>query len=370
MPNMNSLSVRFFACSLGLISVVFADAQTAATEVYTDYEGFWASSSTSLSATRPDDHHHLLAFTIGEVTFSTGVNDDALDANSVTYTAAEFEALQISGLPSSGPGYLVFLGAAIDGDDTGAGTFTAPADSTEIAAYLMDGTKGLDFGTGIANVVTNEYEFSVYNLDPDAIGDGTPDMVFTQMAEVNALNDSICFLDEDGNLVGTKEAINWSGIDKVGNWTADFYRMDGTSHSTNVNKPIRVAGLDFTDVALTAGNIASVAAIRIEWGGASDPAFVGKNSNSFGTACEGLTFSGVSVQSAASSPAAPDGVVMASISNGNEPYALVSVLTGDTLSVAEWNTIPSGRYVFKALDDSDCLSTNSFTVSIPNRSCN
>ena len=51
MLNINSLSVRFFACNLVLMSVVNADAQTAATDVYTDFDGFWTSSSTSLNAT-------------------------------------------------------------------------------------------------------------------------------------------------------------------------------------------------------------------------------------------------------------------------------------------------------------------------------
>ena len=368
---LNVFRVRLLPSLALLVCSSAVSAQTPVTEVFTDFGGYWTSSSTSLNATLPDDHHHLLAFTLGGVTYSTGVDDTKLDNNGVTYTAAEFEALQISGLPFTGPAsYLIFQGAAVDGDAAGSGAFTAPSDSSDVAAYLMDGTNGLDFGTGVANIVSNVYQFDVSNLQSDAIADGEPDMIFTQMAEISTTKDSICFLDEDDNLIGQKVGINWSGVPALGNWSADFYAFDGTNASAAISKPIRVAGLDFTDLTLTAANIDGVAAIRIDWGGASDPAFVSLNSGSFGIPCDQLTYSSLSLVSAASSPVAEDGAVTASISNGNEPYRLVSVLTGDTLDAADWNAIPSGRYLFKALDDADCLSTNSFSVSIPNRSCN
>lgn len=362
--------VSFVAAISGAAFSGSLSAQTAVTAVHTDFGGYWTSSLGSLNPARPDGHHHLLAFEMGGTTYSTGVSDSTLDAQSVTYTAANFQALNITELPSTGgANYLIFQGAVIDGDSTGAGSFTAPADSSEIAGYLTDGTNGMDFGTGVANIPTDVYEFSVSNLQSSAINDNVPDILVTQMAEISASKDSICFLDGDGQLVGAKVAISWASVGQVGTWTADFWRMDGTSQSTSAAKPIRAAGMDFNDLSLTAGNIDGVETIRIEWSGSSDPAFFALNAESFGAPCEDLAFSSVSLVSAASSPSATDGIVSPSIASGNEPYSLVSIFTGDTLSSSQWGMVPAGRYTFKALDSADCLSTNSFTVSIPYRSC-
>jgi|GEM_PF-6945268 len=362
--------VSFLAAFSGVAFLGSLSAQTAVTAVHTDFGGYWTSGLGSLSATLPNDHHHLLAFEMGGTTYSTGVSDSTLDANAVTYTAANFQALNITELPSTGgASYLVFQGAVIDGDGSGAGAFTAPADSSEIAGYLTDGANGMDFGTGVANIPTDVYEFSVSNLQSSAINDNVPDILVTQMAEISASKDSICFLDGDGLLVGAKVAITWASVGQVGTWSADFWTMDGSSHSTNASKPIRAAGLDFNDLSLTAGNIDGVETIRIEWSGSSDPAFFALNAESFGAPCEDLAFSSLSLVSAASSPSSTDGIVSPSIASGNEPYSLVSIFTGDTLTSSQWDMVPSGRYTFKALDSADCLSTNSFTVAIPYRSC-
>lgn len=339
----------------------------AVTEVFTDYNGFWQSSS----ATLPDDHHMMIGFTYGGVTYSTGVDDQALTDNGVTFTEGSFEALNILKLSTTPVGqYRIFQGAAVDGDAAGEGTFTAPADSSEVAAYLTDGDQGLDFGTGLANVAGGPTRVDVSNLQSSAINDGKPDLLWTQMAQPNATNDTLVFLDESGQRVGDSLVVDWAGIASVGDWTADFFDLDGSWVSGPDSKPIRVLAVDFHDLALTAGVIGDVTTIEILWGGSSDPAFIALNSESFGVPCDQLTFSGLQLVSAASSPATADATISPTISNGNEPYSLISILTGDTLSSSEWSTILPGRYVMKALDNSDCTSSNSFTISIPNRACN
>lgn len=350
-----------------LIFSGFEQTSAQVTEVFTDFQGFWQSSS----ATVPNDHHDLIGFTYNGVTYSTGVDDQALTNNAIAFTPAEFEALNILKISTTQVGpYSIFQGAAVDGDAAGVGTFTAPADSAAAASYLTDGDQGMDFGTGLSNVTSGPTLISVSNLQSSAINDGMPDLLWTQMATPGAGNDTLVFLDDAGQPVGDSLVIGWAGVAVIGTWSADFFNFDGSNYLATSNKDIRVRAFDFNDAALTAGAIGDVESIEIHWGGTSDPAFIALNSASFGVPCDQLTFSSLQLVNAASSPATADGAVLPSISNGNEPYSLVSVLTGDTLTSAEWSTIAPGRYLMKALDDADCLSTNSFMISIPNRACN
>lgn len=347
-------------------------AQQAVTAVYTDFEGVWYSANGAQNATQPNDHHHLLAFTVGGTTYSTGVNDAALDGEEMAYTATQFTAVSILGLSTTPANdYYVMLGSAIDGDELAAGAFTAPASEAEVAAYLTDGTRGLDFGTGIANIPTGNFDFDIDAVDPSAIGDGVPDLLFTQMADPAALVDSIMFLDGSGNLVASKVGIPWSLSGAVGKWRSDYYTMDGNAELLNAEKRIRLVSMDFEDLNVTSGNAGSIAKIRIVWSGASDPAFVAYNEASFSeppATCEGFTFSGVQV-TAASGAASADGTFIPSISGGTSPYRLALVLHGDTLSSSEWSTVRSGNYWLRAVDANDCVSSNAFTIDLPFRKC-
>lgn len=343
-------------------------AQTAVTAVHTDFDGYWFSEIGAISATQPDDHNLMLAFKAGETTYSTGVDDSELTTQGVTFTAGDWNAITVPHLPTtSGAYYRIMLGAAIDGDASGAGSITAPADSTAVAAYLTDGTRGLDFGTGIANVLTGDFDFTVSSLVDDAINDGTPDLLFTQMAEpVGA--DSICFLDSDGNLVGTKTGISWTGVGSMGRWDTDYYSMDGSDGAMNQIKPIRAVSMDFHDLGITAANAGEVEEIRVFWSGSSDPAFLAYNGDSF-AGCDEFTFSGVSVVTPASGAAIADGVIDATISGGTTPYGLAFTLQGDTVSSTGWNAVAPGKYLVKAVDANDCVSTNAMPLFLPHSKC-
>ena len=93
------------AVVLLIVSGVEHDAAQAVTEVFTDYDGFWQSSS----AASPDDHHMLIGFTYDGVTYSTGVNDQILTDNAITFTEGSFQALNIAKMSTTAAGsYRIF----------------------------------------------------------------------------------------------------------------------------------------------------------------------------------------------------------------------------------------------------------------------
>lgn len=342
--------------------------QEPVTAVHTDFGGYWYSASGAENATLPNDHSLLLGFQVGATTYSTGVDDTELDDQGVTYTAGDWNAIAVSQLPLvGGTNYSIMLGAAIDGDASGAGSFTAPADSLAVASYLIDGTRGLDFGTGVANIPAGEFDFTVTSLVEGAINDGTPDLLFTQMAEPLGA-DSIVFLDDTDTPIGMKVGISWSGVSQIGQWETDYFRMDGSSLATNATKPIRAVAMDFDDLGITAGNAGDVAKIRIYWVGNSDPAFLAFNGDSF-AGCDEFSFSGVNVVAPASGAGVADGVVDATISGGTTPYGLAFILQGDTIPSTNWNAIEPGKYWVKAVDANDCVSTNSVQLFLPHSKC-
>jgi len=122
--------------------------QQGITSIYTDYNGYWTSSSTAISATKPDNSHNLLGFVWNGQTFSTGVNDATLTAHGVSFNPQYFQAFPVRNVTLTGS--LIGLGQLKDGVDNGASTpqpFTLPPN---ISAFLTDGIHGLDIGTAVA----------------------------------------------------------------------------------------------------------------------------------------------------------------------------------------------------------------------------
>jgi len=343
--------------------------QTAATEVYSDYGGFWTSSASSISATLPDNHHHLTAFTVGGTTYSTGVDDASLDNNAVTYTPGNFQSITIDSIsPVGAPAsFRIIQGGAIDGDAATGLNITAPADGAAVAAYLTDGTNGLDLGTGLSNVPAGTYDMRVTPPDTVKIGDGVPDFLFTQAGVVPVIVDSIYLVDDQGDLVGTKVAIDWSAAASVGQWSVDYADMDGTTAGTSpYTRDLYIVTVEMQDMGLTASNYADVWNIRVVYSGESDPTFMSFNADSF-LGCESLALTGVST-TPASAAASTDGSLIPTITGGINPYGLV--INGDTLtSSASWENIASGKYLVQAIDSEDC-TTSPIMVNIPYSKCN
>lgn len=359
-----------FALTVAAIGVCGSSlAQTPATEVYSDFGGFWSSSAASISATQPNNHHHLTAFTVGGTTYSTGVDDASLDDNAVTYTPGNFRAITIDSIAIAGApaSFRIIQGGAIDGDAAVGQNITAPADGAAVAAYLTDGTNGLDLGTGLSNVPSGTYNMRVTPPDTLKIGDGIPDFLFTQAGVVPAVVDSIYLVDDQGDLVGTKVAIDWSATTSVGQWSADYANLDGTTAGTSPYvRDLYIVTIEMQEMGLSAANYADVWNIRVVYSGESDPTFMSYNADSF-LGCASLALSSVTT-TPASAAASTDGSLIPSITGGINPYGLV--INGDTLTTASsWENIASGKYMVQAIDSEDC-TTLPIMVNIPYSKCN
>lgn len=284
LPNLKTQSILrkttlMIAILFGVNMGIYAQAVS---EIITDYEGFWKSGQTGLNQKKPVNRHNLLAFSFNGLRISTGVDDLLLGSKGETYFAADFRALpvkEITNAPTSNT--KVGLGEMHDGVSNGSAANFA---DQSLAYYITDGKKGLDIGTGVANLPAGTIEFSIDSFSINAIGDGIPDILVTQIADPSGSTDKYEFLDANGQRVGNLVNINLANIAPVGNWTADFYEANVqprklTPGFTKTDRAIRLWAADFSDFGINAGNIAQVKTFRINLSGNSDLAFVAYNYN-------------------------------------------------------------------------------------------
>ncbi|MEM1001719.1 MAG: IPT/TIG domain-containing protein, partial [Bacteroidota bacterium] len=175
------------------------------TEIFTNMDGF---SSFSSKNDVVDDMHELLAFTYKGVTYSTGVDDQVLIDNSITFTPQEYKAYSTNGVEGT-TNTSHYLAAA---DSTDGMTGSPESDGTPASNYpvladlsiyntLIDGTNGLELGTGITNLnQNNTVRFFSGNGQVGALGNEIPDLVLTQIAQAGAW-DIYYYADIDGNVV-------------------------------------------------------------------------------------------------------------------------------------------------------------------------
>lgn len=272
----------------------------AVTGIYTDYQGYWASSSTAINPTQPDRSHNLLGFTYSGTTYSTGVNDAILTANDVTFTSDGFRGLPILGLPTSGSGsYFVGLGQLEDGIDNGidpspSSPFKAITTEAEVAHFLTDGENGLNMGSCITNIETSQnarFNLSANGIIQSNINDGVVDILVSQVADPTSTTpDKLRFIDGDGNIIGDEISIiisQTASYPVVGNWKPDFYEFNSTQPKTNfinTERPIRFFAAEISDFGIDYTNYQDVVALVYELSGTSDPAFIAYNEPSMGVA--------------------------------------------------------------------------------------
>ncbi len=159
-----------------------------ATGIYTDFNGYYASRVGLINPVRPDNSHNLLGFTWQGVTYSTGVNDATLTAQGVTFTAKNFQSFPARSV-NFFDGTFVGLGQLVDGVNNGVSSppllSLLPVDSDVLASFLTRGAKGLDFGSGLANVAAGTLIFDFGGIiDPTRIGDG--DQIFYSFSVCSA----------------------------------------------------------------------------------------------------------------------------------------------------------------------------------------
>jgi hypothetical protein len=251
------------------------------TEIVSDYGGYWKSGSSAINPVKPDNSHNLIAFTFNGVRYSTGANDELLHQKHLDFIKGEFKALPVSTLTGAiNSNTKVGLGAMYDGVFNGS---SVNKPENKLSKYLTDGINGLDLGTCIANLPAGDIFLPVANLKPNAIGDGVPDLLITQIADPSTSSlDRYEFTDINGVRVGNSVDIVLNTLPVLGNWTADFYEASTNpmvlqAGFTQTDRPIRLWAADFSAFGITSAQLPQIAYFKIRLNGNSDVAFVSYN---------------------------------------------------------------------------------------------
>src|SRR6476661_3555109 len=77
--------IKVYAVVL-FFSLPLVTSAQAVTEIVTNYNGYWKTSASSMSSTKPDNHHELISFSYNGTRYSTGVNDALLTSHSLTFS--------------------------------------------------------------------------------------------------------------------------------------------------------------------------------------------------------------------------------------------------------------------------------------------
>ncbi|NMH26777.1 beta strand repeat-containing protein [Flavobacterium silvaticum] len=294
--------------SLFMMAMIFlsiqADAQTV-TRIITDYNGFYLSDATS-STNQPDDRHNVLAFRYAGVTYSTGVNDAILTANSGSvgaFTAANFQAYAFQSMAGSvGSSNYMALATKVDG--VASGYNLSAINSYTVPYVLTDGQHGLDVGTGVTNIPAS----AIINIPvtvPNVIdfADAIPDFVLGAIADPAGSTDKYSFIDASGNTVGNVVNSTISAASAIGTYKVDLYTLasatfatttpNGTFNSANTRN-IFMQAFKLSEFGITSANYANIVGFKIVPGGDTDPAFYAFNTQTVQNAAPRITTQPVS----------------------------------------------------------------------------
>lgn len=278
------------------------NAQT--TRIFTDYGGYWSSTTASPNNVRPDTSHMLLGFTHDGTTYSTGVNDGILINNSISFTPGDWRAFPVADIlgnygSGSGGGISCYIALASKADKS-PGKGNAPVVANyDIKNALIDGVKGLDLGTGVTNLPKSAImNFRIFDIDAAKIGDDEPDIILTQIADPSTSeNDVFSLHNAAGDQIGNSFTQNMSALSSFGTYTVDLFNLTPNTpynaakvysifeaHNDPAGnqrtRPIRVVAIKLSAFGITAANVDQIASLRITPSGISDYAFIAYNANS------------------------------------------------------------------------------------------
>jgi hypothetical protein len=258
-------------------------------QLWSDYNGYWTSNSASNNTVFPDNNHNLLAFKTKGNTYSTGVSDATLTQNNVSYTAGDWKALPINNLQGSNTKAVIVYATYADG------SVNCVNPNKTIIDVLIDGTKGLNLGTGVANFDA-QMEFTVSSINSNKISDNIPDILITQVAEPsNALSDRYWFTNSSGNIIGDTVVAIVQSLPQLATYRLDVHQLTNSTTSnnnaltngcssqgnSNSTRPLRLLSLKLSDFNINSSNYSNVAYLKFTPSGIADYAFVAYNGESF-----------------------------------------------------------------------------------------
>lgn len=269
---------------LGIFSVsLHFNAQRAVSRIYSDFGGFWDSFSTI----QPDNSHNLIGFRwdadgngtmYSPVTYSTGVNDAALSAAGVVFQPGTFISLPIYNIPAPGGSTFIGVGKMYGGN----GNVSPVPVTNNMVEYLSDGANGLGLGSAIFNIPQgSSISLNTMGIVASSIGDGIPDLIFTQMGNPSSANDSYHFEDINGNIVGTTYSVAFSNVPSIGKACWKFYNANvnppayNAGTSSGCERDVRVLAADWSEFGITTANYPQAVKLIQSFSGTSDLAFIG-----------------------------------------------------------------------------------------------
>ncbi len=286
-----------FASVVMTLGVAFSYAATPITGLKSDWNGYFTSEQSNLNlnnvSSRPDTAHNLLAFSVdngpgsARVWYSTGVNDAVLDANTVSYTGANYTAFIPSVAESTNAGQ----GASEDGNSSAfVGGIYAPAtpgtvpSKSDAIPYLTDGINGLGLST-FANNVGGQFVFDLSNVDSSTMGDGIPDLFYFNMAAPSSNQLVYEFFDANGMSLGSHSAPENLGgnIARVRN---DRFNMGTNSNNggsqTSSNQNVQGFSMEFSDFAgMSQSDFETAKRLVVTLPNEADPPFFAYNADAF-----------------------------------------------------------------------------------------
>lgn len=324
-------------------------AQHAVSKIYSDFGGFWDSSTTI----QPNNSHNLIAFRwdadgsgtqYSPITYSTGVNDNALSAAGITFQQGTFISLPIYNIPAPGNDTFIGVGKMYGGN----GNVTPVPVNSNMVEYLSDGINGLGLGSAIFNIPHgSSISLNTMGIVGSSIGDGIPDLLFTQVGNPSSTYDTYHFEDMNGNIVGTSYSVAFSNVPNIGKACWKFYNANvnppayNASVSSGCERDIRILAADWSEFGITSANYHQAVKLIQSFSGTSDLAFIGaynKESITFSASVAGSIFND-------NNAGTPDG-------NGISGVTLK--LFNNNTAISSTTTNASGFYFF------DNINTNTY----------
>ncbi|EPR74579.1 hypothetical protein ADIWIN_0331 [Winogradskyella psychrotolerans RS-3] len=304
-PDVNKVTIDYVGAKLKKNNSTSGDQSfTHVTDIITnwnyDSQGFWRFSTDytyGTSSTYPNDSHELLAIKYNGVYYSTGVDDELLDAISgLTYSKEVFKAYSTNGITgtiNNGANFIA-TGDLVDGV-VGEGTTITSPNISDLTVFqvMIDGVNGLDLGTGVTNYNQSaSIRFFSGNGQVGAISDNVPDLLITQIADSGSW-DTYYYADDRGNVIGTPIKLYMdNSTNNLGRWALDLYSLpSGADINTanpqsrtfrnNETRLIKIVAFNLEDFDISSTNIGSVKNINSVAGGAADMAFIAYNQSAF-----------------------------------------------------------------------------------------
>ncbi|NRR90450.1 DUF11 domain-containing protein [Winogradskyella undariae] len=269
-----------------LFSLVI-NAQQDVTAIYGDQGGYFMSSTTT--PVTSDDSNNLIGFTSNGVTYSTGVDNSILTANSVAFTALEFTAFPVPGNITYNSEELIGVAYNWDGNpqNNSASDYIKTFDPIVPSFFIRDGISGLELGTNFFNIQAQDFVYDNLLINAvSGVNDGIPDLIATQTGAPSG-SDVFKFVDDLGNTVGNAVSVGFGGVPIVGGMHWTIYKVDtstgavsGTfNNGINTYRDLRLLTFELNDFGITTANLSQATKFIHNTSGNTDIAFTAYNKN-------------------------------------------------------------------------------------------